>query len=171
MYKEVNGEKMSKYITTKYNWCKVEQTLINWNAIGDAMNTYSEYKKTKIIQLMYDWQHDETQKLLFKQNSENVCPMNCGETKNHNHYLYCKDDRMQNAKMRLLQRLKQTLTKMNTHPIILNAIQTMLREGEERASEKIKREKEPIAILTTEAINENQHLSQSSFAKGFHSMK
>ena len=47
----------------------------------------------------------------------------------------------------------------------------MLLEGEERAKDKIKQEREKIATLTVEAIKENQHLSQSSFAKGFHSKK
>ena len=45
LYERVNGERLKEYITKKYNWCEIEQSLIHWEGIVQAMKKYNEYKK------------------------------------------------------------------------------------------------------------------------------
>lgn len=98
LYDMVNGNAMKEYINRKYNWCPIEQELIDWGALEKALKKYSEYKKSKIVQLMYNWQNDGQQKVLHHESENGECPSKCGEFESHNHYLHCKNEKMCEAR-------------------------------------------------------------------------
>ena len=52
IYNKVNGKLLSQYILRKYNWNSLEQDIVDWSSIEKTMKTYTEHKKTKVIQLL-----------------------------------------------------------------------------------------------------------------------
>ena len=122
LYKCVNGSSVKEYITKKYNWCNIEQSLINREGMLQEMKKYIEYKKSKIIQLMYNWQNDGYQKQKFHTHTDMSFPANCGELELHNHYLQCSNKRMIQKRLKRRCILHQLLNLQNTHPQITNVI-------------------------------------------------
>ena len=171
LYTSVNGSKLQEYINKKYNWCEIEQSLINWEGLAQAMKKYSEYKKSKVIQLMYNWQNDGCQKQKFHAQADALCPAKCGEVETHNHYLRCNDKRMIQTRIERRRILRQHLNLRNTHPQITNAIILYLTKGPEETLYTLGEPTDVISKLIIEAVEENFHLNQASLEKGFTSKK
>ena len=172
MYEKENGREMQTYILQKFNWCPLEQTLIHWDAMEKAMKTYSEYKKTKMVQLMFNWQNDGQQKALFHCSQTGECPTKCGEIETHHHYLECTDARMVQCKEKKINTVIQTLIQKETHPLLVITIRKYLKDGPEAALRNLEdKGNDPIVGKIKDAVEENLHLSQKSFDKGFTSKK
>ena len=131
LYQWINGPKTREYIGRKCNWENEELDSIDWHALGQAMKSYTQFQKSKAIQLMYDWQNDGAQKNLFQQ-AEGKCP-GCGEYETHMHYLDCSYSKMQEARKGALRALSTGLRSINTYPggiaLILQGIQTSFKEA------------------------------------------
>ena len=54
LYLKVNGQQLQTYIQKKYHWNDLKQSLINWDTIEGAMKSYTEIKKTRMTQIMFD---------------------------------------------------------------------------------------------------------------------
>ena len=120
---------------------------------------------------MFDWQNDGQQKQHFYTQEDCKCPTNCGEPESHNHYLHCKDKRMTLKRQERLRLLRQHLTLRNTHPLIINTIIKHLTIGPEDTAKTLDESEDKISKLVKDAVEENMHLSQHSFEKGFISEK
>lgn len=92
---------MEEYLQQKYNWNTLEQELIAWKEVAQALKQYTEFKKSKIIQLMYNWQNDGEQKSYFQESSNVECPAKCGEIESHQHYLHCNATQMKNVRLEI----------------------------------------------------------------------
>jgi len=112
----------------KYGWTKSDREKISWGSFEQAMKTYTEYKKSKIIQLIWDWQNVGRQKEKLEQ-GKGTCPLNCTEYETHTHYLACKDTRMIENQKKNRNRVKIFLDKKNTCPTITKYIIRILRYG------------------------------------------
>ena len=166
LYLKVNGEELKKYIQKKYYWNDIEQSLINWEAIESAMKSYTEIRKTRMTQLMFDWQNDGHQKMLFDASTQAMCPAECGEIEDHNHYLYCKDKRMSELRLQKLRSLRLRLERMESHPYIISTLMRYLKGENETTTNETSDDEKTIKYVHL-AIEENLHLGQSSLEKGF----
>ena len=162
---------MIEYIQHKYNWNQIEQSLIHWKGIEAAFRTYSEFRKTKIIQLMYNWQHDGEQKKLFHPDANEECPSKCGKCETHNHYLECQDESMRRIRQEKIRTVQHKLSQMNTHPLIKTTMIQMLTQSPENILQSMGEASDDISKMVITAIEENMHLSEFSFQKGFLSNK
>ena len=52
LYKSINGEQMKLYLQNKFNWDEIEQSSIAWNELAQVLKKYSEFKKSKIVQMI-----------------------------------------------------------------------------------------------------------------------
>ena len=103
---KVNGEQLKQYIQWKYNWSKIEQSLIDWDSLQKALKKYTEFRKLKMTQLMSNWQHDWQQKNTFNPLAQTECCSKCGELEDHNHYLEYRNEDI----MKITRALKQQFT-------------------------------------------------------------
>ena len=67
VYNKINGRKIKQYMEEKYGWNEEMIEWIGWKQLEKAMKTYSEYKKSKIVQLIWDWQNVGRQKEKIEQ--------------------------------------------------------------------------------------------------------
>ena len=116
---------------------------------------------------MYNWQHDGHQKSTFNPTQVHECPLKCGQTEEHNHYLECKDKTMVVIRETKLRTLKQHLIIRNTHPCIVNAIAQYVTEGPEATLRTLQDTTDQVSGYVKRAVEENMHLSQFSLEKGF----
>ena len=170
-YNIKNGKKLREYIQRKYNWNNLEQEIIYWDSLEKAMKKQTEFKKSKLIQLMYNWQHDGVQKQNFQQQANVECPAKCGQVESHNHYLICEEKSMKESRLNKQRTLKQYLVMRETHPYIIRAIMLCLQQGVEKALAVMGEPSDEISKITQEAMEENMHLSENLLEKGFVSKK
>ena len=97
VYNKINGRKIKQYMEEKYGWNEEMIECIEWKSLEMAMKTYTEYKKSKIVQLIWDWQNVGRQKERIEQDN-GQCPLHCNEYDTHAHYLVCKDERMEECR-------------------------------------------------------------------------
>ena len=64
-------------------------TDIQWNALGEALNSYTAHRQRKTIQMMYEWQNDGLQKMKFD-GDNGKCPA-CSATETSLHHVYCQE--------------------------------------------------------------------------------
>ena len=84
---------MEQYLKQKFQWDNSVLTTIDWHAIEIVLNRHKPYRRTKLCQMMYNWQHDGHQKNQMY-GEEGKCPMGCGANETHMHYLHCTDEGM-----------------------------------------------------------------------------
>ena len=171
IYNNNNSKKICEYIQRKYNWNNLEQELIDWNSLEKAIKKYSEFKKSIMVQLLYNWQNDGHQKQHFNSNAQSECPAKCGQLETHNHYLFCEEKSMIESREIKGRILKQYFLIRNTHPYIINTIMQYLQYGTEETLLRMGDPVDHISKKTREAVEENMHLSKESFEKGFISTK
>ena len=120
---------------------------------------------------MYNWQHDGQQKNLFHPNKQAECPSKCGEEETHNHYLVCQDPMMKKMRQEKLRMVRLRLTQMNTHPYLIASTIKYLDKGAETTLAEMEEHEDAISKTISDAVEENMHLSEYSFEKGFVSTK
>ena len=141
-----------------------------------------------MLQLMHDWQNVGAQKKKFNdardntkrsnkpaitqiQRDEEQCPAQCGEIETSLHYMRCTADRMKKERSRLLIQCRATLSRLDTHPgIIDSAIWCMILKFSDRAmvteySLKLRQWKQETDFVTL--LLNQQKIGFNSFLKGF----
>lgn len=165
VYQKINGQRIHEYMAEKYGWNKTHREYIGWKSLGMAMNTYTEFKKSKVIQLLWDWQNVGRQKEKIN-DEEGICPLNCKEFETHTHYLACKDPRMIEFQKKTRNKVKLYLDKKNTCPMITKYIIRLLRYGIDSNMITMTTIKGDIESNIHTAIQQQRQLSHSSLEKG-----
>ena len=162
----VNGPILQAYIQKKYDWSINQQQQINWDDLGKSLQREKEYRKTKIVQILFNWQHDGQQKKHFK-TGEGKCPAGCGENEIHGHYLYCKSKEMIIKRQDFLLILKKKLQKIDTYPGITSTLLHALRHGVHSAMEQLPSDVNNSDKYIRLGLEDQCILNNDAIAKGF----
>ena len=128
---KTNGKDLKEYIKTKFEWEEETFNLVNWYAIAAALKTYKPYKRTKVSQLMFNWQYVGERKNMMEE-ADGVCPTGCGDFETKLHYIFCKSKEMITRRARHRSILLKQLQVLNTYPGIQTAISNAITTGWER---------------------------------------
>ena len=90
LQKKENGKHLEIYIKKKFQWTDEHIQTIHWDALEKALKTTTAFQRSKIAQIIFNWQNVGTQKKSFD-DSDNACPTSCGEVETQLHYLKCKN--------------------------------------------------------------------------------
>jgi len=169
LYTKVNGTQLEQYMKTKFNWSENTLRKIDWTSLEKTLNKYKPFQRTKICQLMYNWQNVGQQKSLYGED-KGKCPTGCGEDETYMHYLNCKHPEMSTYKKKRIQIFKQQLIQQKTYTGITIILTKILRDG----IGSVKTETfvfTKMDKLINKAIEEQQNLGSTSLEKGFVSNK
>lgn len=122
----INGKKLQEYICKRYGWEKHLYKELNWTAVGNALKTYTPYKRNKIIQLIYDWQNDGDQMTKFK-GVQSECPTYRKEEA-YLHYLPCTNKKMEEMKSKGITTLSKGMKCANMYPGIVAMVVAILKQ-------------------------------------------
>ena len=162
----INARPMIAYIIRKNNWSYEQLQLINWDDLEAALKGYKPFYKTKIAQLMHDWQYIGERKHLFNKDTDK-CPAKCGESETKQHYLVCKDKHMQLSRKPLLRAFHQRLSLLNTHPGIQTTLCKILTEGFQSEWWKNMQCTDTFDVMIKEATQKQSELGMMSVTKGY----
>merc|ERR1712197_208415 len=81
----------------KNGWERRTFDKIDWQAMGRYMNTIPATKRTNVIKLVNNWQHDGHQIFLHSQGEESLACPACGLEEDHYHFIMCRADEMKVA--------------------------------------------------------------------------
>ena len=80
---KVHKAHLAEYLITKHKWTSHAIDVIHWNALTSALSSYQPFYRTKISQLMHDWQYiGERKRIMY--DKDRLCPMQCGERETKN---------------------------------------------------------------------------------------
>ena len=164
LYDKINGPKIWEYIGAKFNWEEEQLQTINWESLGKVMRTYSQFQRNKIIQLMYDWQNDGSQKVKFAQ-TNGKCP-GCEQHETHLHFVSCPHKKMIDARKRALNALSVGLRSINTYPGSIALITNGLCTNFEEAMKSIGIPKSYKDVLLLEAAMKQHDLENHAMHRG-----
>ena len=116
------------YLKSKNSWEEQSMKEINWHAMEIALRTYKLSYRTRMMQLMHDWQYTGDRKILMK-DGDGTCPMKCGYIEVKMHYIWCKSDSITSKKLEQLHLFKLQAEAVNTYPGITSAIIKILACG------------------------------------------
>ena len=165
LYNKINGQSTKEYIGNKYNWEAEEIDSIDWKALGQAMKSYTQFQRSKTIQLMYNWQNDGAQKDLF-QHEEGKCP-GCEDYESHMHYLICPNSKMKEARKEAIRSLSAGLHAINTYPGCIVIIQHGLLNSFKEAVQRSGIPSLYKEVLLHEAASNQDKLGHHVMHKGF----
>ena len=63
---KTTGIEFKEYLCEKHKWNDQTFHLINWEGIGNTLNTLNHTQSLNLVQLIHNWQHDGQQKQLFE---------------------------------------------------------------------------------------------------------
>ena len=87
---------------------------VDWSAMENGLKRREPFLRTKLCQLMYNWQHIGQQKRLMH-NEEDECPAGCGCEETTMHYLLCTQSEMAKYRKLKQQLLERQLWKLGTY--------------------------------------------------------
>ena len=87
----ISGDEMIKYlIGKKRRWTEDIMELVDWAAMGAYMRSIGGLRVTNVVKFAQDWQQIG---LFYGGSEEIVCPIGCGKTEAHHHFLSCIDSK------------------------------------------------------------------------------
>ena len=181
-----NGGELENYIKDKKGWNDEIMSTIDWEGIESMMNSAGSSRRTRLVQLMHNWQNVGSQKRKFrdarlKLNSDNPlnpteeevnchkCPDGCEEEEISLHYLECP---MPHAKQRRKRGIKNALHRMKnlrTYEGIISLMGYILNQISEREEmnfewEYLKKDGELSLIA---ALEGQEKIGWKSFCQGY----
>ena len=116
MVKNKNGKELEKYIKEKRGWDDNIMSNIAWEGIESMMKSAGPNRRTRLVQLLHNWQNVGAQKGKFrdarlKLDSDNPltpteeeinchkCPEGCDEAEKNLHYLECPKQHSRQRRM------------------------------------------------------------------------
>ena len=139
---------------------------INWTDLEKALLSYKPFYRTKMAQLMHDWQYTGYRQFLMSEGNAE-CPCQCGAMETKLHYLSCTSKEVSIGRARLLTLLQNQLKSTNTFPGISTAIGRILTVGYEGDWWN---DKQPQNILERKlqiTIEKQKDLGETALAKGY----
>ena len=162
----IYGENLLNYLCKKHKWTKESSWTIQWEALEAAVSSYGPTYRTKICQLMHDWQYIGERKHLMY-DKDNKCPTQCGEIESKMHYVWCRDKEVMLKRQKAMGILKKQLQAMQTCPGITMCLTRILNNGfEEQWSENIK-DGTDMGDLLYQAYITQKRLGKNSLPKGY----
>ena len=131
---KTKGIELKEYLCEIHKWNEHTFQLINWEGIGNTLNTSNHVQSLNLVQLIHNWQHDGQQKQLFeltKRQQQRIqtkttltiaeletetkelekiaqCPF-CTNQETHQHYLHCTAPEIVQHRKKLKKDIKQNL--------------------------------------------------------------
>ena len=165
----INGPKLEEYLMGKFGWNIAHIKNLNWPALEKALRKQTSYRRTKLCQLMYNWQNTGQQKQQMH-NNDGLCPTGCGEQETHLHYLHCNNAEMKKHRLQQLQHLNKRMEKIKTYAGIKANITNIIMN--QYANIPLPTKCNTLADkYINEAINEQKELGATSLEKGFMPIK
>ena len=114
-----------EYVQRKLGLTMASYRMINWEAMGNYVNTLAISQKVKVMKYIYDWQNVGMQKKLHQwvDEDEYMCPFKCGKKEASMHYLNCSKS-FDNMSIMCLEAINKWMIRARTN----NAIRTELME-------------------------------------------
>ena len=116
------------YLKIKHGWTSAQFEQIHWNNLDLTLKSYRPFYRTKMAQLMHDWQHIGHRKELMKEDHA-MCPAQCGERETHLHYMFCNDNEMSVNRDKHKRLLRKQLEAVNTYPGIIVCLMNIISKG------------------------------------------
>ena len=162
----IHGKGLQAYLKKKHTWDNESLHKIHWEAIEAALSSYGPSYRTKICQLMHDWQYiGERKKLMY--DKDNKCPMQCGEIETRMHYVRCKDVAISDKRKKAMRILQKQLQAMHTCPGIITCIMRILNyDFEDQWKDQIQ-DGSKIGELLHQAYTSQMTLGENSVPKGY----
>lgn len=93
---QVNGEPLQEYQRNKFDWQEETRKLVCWQDLGKTLEKYKPVKRTRVTQLMYDWQYVGR----WREMIIGTCGKckGCGREETKLHYLTCSSQHMVNGR-------------------------------------------------------------------------
>lgn len=158
---------MIKYLLKKNQWTFETMQRVNWNNLEQALNSYNKpFFRTKLAQLMHDWQHTGNRKAMMAEGTDD-CPCQCAMKENKLHYLYYPAIQIAGGRRRLLTMLQQQLKSTNTYPGITTSIGKILMKGFEGEWWKELQTQNVMEQKLQDIIEKQRSLGDMSLAKGY----
>ena len=161
-----NYETLWEYMKSKYEWDEEAMQNIEWSSLNAALSKYIPTYKTKIIQLMYDWQAIGERKELMNEEGVN-CLMQCGCKETKMHYLWCRDPEFTFKRQVHLNLLQKQLRAIYTYPGTVATFSKILTVGFDDEWINNLPTIQHIDKLLIEAIQHQRRLGAGSIAKGY----
>ena len=154
------------YLQKKNKWTDSSMEHIMWDDLAMTLNSYIPIFRSKIMQLMYDWQYVWERKHLMKE-SEDKCPMLCGAIETRLHYLWCKDKAFCETRKKHLSLLHKQLDSAGTYPGITATIMKIVTEGINGTWRTLTNTPTQMDKLLEVAVLEQAKLGEHSLIKGY----
>ena len=154
------------YLLKKNDWEHANMENILWMDLSLILNSYTPIYKSRIMQLMHDWQQVGEQKQLMNE-TDIKCPMQCGESETRLHYLRCKDKAFCETRKKHLHLLHKQLESAGTYPGITTTIINLVTEGIVKQSVGNETVLSNTDRLMVEAATEQLQLGENSLVKGY----
>ena len=143
MVEQVNGAMVGEYYRKRKGWTRETLECIEWEGIESTLKPTSPLRRTKLIQMLHNWQNVGAQKGKFRDarikiNSDNplppteeeitchLCPEGCGEEERELHYLHCPTTAAKEKRSRSAHKAMSRLKKIKTHEGITSIVGMIL---------------------------------------------
>ena len=125
------------YYRKKKGWHSRVLSTIDWEAIEALIRKATPTKKNRIIQVLHDWQNVGKQKGKFRDSrlgkivepplqptveeiSAHKCPLGCGATEDHLHYVKCQAPKALHEREQLRKTMLGRLKKLKTNEFMIS---------------------------------------------------
>ena len=143
MTEKINGGRLMEYMKKRRGWTQQVMETIDWEGINGMLRTANPMRRTRLIQMLHNWQNIGKQKGIFrdariKQDKEStnepteeekschLCPEGCGEEEKELHYLHCPDALSIKSRRTLIRKVLRRLKAIKTYDGITSTIGLIL---------------------------------------------
>ena len=157
MTEKINGEQLMEYMKKRRGWDKKIFESIEWEGIDGMMRNSNPTRRTKIVQMIHNWQNTGSQKGKMRdarlktysddpiepdQEERNchLCPAGCGEEETSMHYLHCPTINLVKAREGLVTTVIRKMRAIRTYEGILTLVRVVLNSISTREETKIDKE-------------------------------
>ena len=141
--KKINGTALMEYHMERKKWDEEVIREIDWEGIESMMRNASPLRRTRLVQLLNDWQNTGSQKGKFRDARLNLdkgelvkataeeeychlCPGECNETETNLHYLECPALLAQTGRRGLIKKVLKRLKNLRTYEGITSMVGLIL---------------------------------------------
>lgn len=115
---------MIDYLKLKFHWTQDIIINIDWNSHHSYIKSFPLSQKIQFIKHIYKWtpRNKKLYQISYQECNLPKCPLYGHPQEDNNHPYKCTHPMMREAQMESIQKLRQSLQKIQTHPIITEII-------------------------------------------------
>ena len=115
-----------EYVSKKLGLTTKLYGMINWEAMGNYVNTLAISQKVKVMKYIYDWQNVGMQKQLHQwaDEDEYMCPYKCGKKEVSMHYLTCQKS-FDKMSIMCLEAINKWMIRVRTNNAVRSQLMTI----------------------------------------------